>query len=54
VPTSDIGGAVWSSVAVGPDGDVYATTGNGPLMDVRLGRSESILKFAPDTLKPAS
>lgn len=50
VPKGDIGGSVWSSVAVGPDGDVYATTGNGPLRNESLGYSESILKLAPKTL----
>ncbi len=51
VPKGDIGGSVWSSIAVAPDGDVYATTGNGPLRDERLGYSESILKLSPGTLK---
>jgi hypothetical protein len=29
-PSGKIGGGVWSSVAVGGNGDVYATTGDGP------------------------
>ena len=46
-PRGDVGGSIWSSVAVAPDGDVFATTGNGPESDQRLGYSESILKFSP-------
>jgi outer membrane protein assembly factor BamB len=54
VPAGDIGGSVWSSVAVAPDGDVFASTGNGPEGSAKsqlLGYSESIVKLAPDTLK---
>lgn len=46
-PKGDVGGSIWSSVAVAPDGDVFATTGNGPEDDQLLGYSESILKFSP-------
>ena len=46
-PKGDLGGSIWSSVAVAPDGDVFATTGNGPEHDQRLGYSESILKLSP-------
>lgn len=53
VPAGDLGGGVWSSVAVGPGGYVYATTGNGPLTDVLLGHSESIVKLDPGTLRVA-
>jgi outer membrane protein assembly factor BamB len=45
------GGSVWSSIGVAPNGDVYATTGNGPVGNQRLQNSESILKFDPNTLK---
>ncbi len=54
VPKGDIGGSVWSSVAAIYNGDVFATTGNGPEgspTSQRLGYSESILKLAPRTLK---
>lgn len=51
VPKGSIGGSVWSSVAVGPGGDVYATTGNGPASKPLLSYSESILRLAPKTLK---
>jgi outer membrane protein assembly factor BamB len=51
VPKGSIGGSVWSSVAVGPGGDVYATTGNGPTSRPLLSDSESILRLAPGTLK---
>ncbi len=44
------GGSVWSSIGVAPNGDVYATTGNGPTDAPRLGASESVLKLDPDTL----
>ena len=52
VPKGTVGGSVWSSVAVGPGGYVYATTGNGPADAQRLSYSESIIKLAPGTLKP--
>ena len=45
------GGSVWSSIGIGPDGDVYATTGNGPAAKPRLGYSESIIRLGPDTLR---
>jgi len=45
------GGAVWSSIAVAPGGDVYATTGNGPDSAPRLQNSEEIIKLDPNTLK---
>jgi outer membrane protein assembly factor BamB len=54
VPKGKIGGSVWSSVAVGPGGDVYASTGNGPETSVStqlVGDSDSLLKLAPRTLK---
>ena len=47
VPKGSIGGSVWSSVAVAADGDVFATTGNGPETQQLLGDSESILKLSP-------
>jgi hypothetical protein len=54
VPKGKIGGSVWSSVAVAPGGDVFASTGNGPEKSVTtqlVGDSDSILKLAPRTLK---
>ena len=54
VPAGHVGGGVWSSVAVGPGGYVYATTGNGPLTHVLLGRSESIVKLDPGSLQVAA
>ncbi len=44
------GGTVWSSVAVASNGDVFASTGNGPIGRPRLRDSESMLKLNPDTL----
>ncbi len=49
VPKGSIGGSVWSSIGVGADGDVYATTGNGPGHE-GLGNSESILKLSASSL----
>jgi outer membrane protein assembly factor BamB len=45
------GGSVWSSIAVAPDGDVYATTGNGPSYNEFLQNAVSILKLSPTRLK---
>jgi outer membrane protein assembly factor BamB len=50
IPEGSIGASIWSSIAVAADGDVYATTGNGPETEQLLGDSDSILKFSP-TLK---
>lgn len=47
MPRGDIGGSVWSSIGVAPDGDLYATTGNGPESEQLLAYSESILKSSP-------
>jgi outer membrane protein assembly factor BamB len=44
------GASVWSSIAVAQNGDVFATTGNGPYGRPRLRYSESILKLNPNTL----
>jgi outer membrane protein assembly factor BamB len=53
VPAGHIGGGVWSSVAVGAGGYVYASIGSGPTGNVKSGYSESIVKLAPRTLKVA-
>ncbi len=45
------GGSVWSSIGVAPDGDVYATTGNGPDDNPRLQNSESIIKLSAVRLR---
>jgi outer membrane protein assembly factor BamB len=50
VPAGARGASVWSSIAVAPNGDVFATTGNGPRGRPFLRDSESILKLNPDTL----
>lgn len=50
VPKGQVGASIWSSVAVAPNGDVYASTGNGPLGSAAaqlLGDSESIIKLSP-------
>jgi outer membrane protein assembly factor BamB len=54
VPRGHVGGSVWSSVAVAPDGVVFASTGNGDGVSdpaQLLGHSESVVKLNPDTLK---
>jgi outer membrane protein assembly factor BamB len=51
VPRGVVGGSVWSSVAIAPNGDVYASTGNGPISNERLDSSESVVRLAPNTLK---
>ena len=51
VPADDLGGSVWSSVAVAPRGDLFVSTGNGPTTDQQLGYSESIVKLNPRTLR---
>jgi outer membrane protein assembly factor BamB len=48
---SNAGGSVWSSIGVAPDGDVYATTGNGPDRKPQLQNSESIIKLSATRLK---
>jgi outer membrane protein assembly factor BamB len=45
--TQNLGGSVWSSIGIAPDGDVYATTGNGPRAMPHLQSSEAILKLSP-------
>jgi outer membrane protein assembly factor BamB len=45
------GGSVWSSIGVAPDGDIYATTGNGPNDNPRLRNSESIIKLSAVRLR---
>lgn len=46
------GGSVWSSAAVGPDRDVYVTTGNSGKGRGEAGYSDSIVKLSPRTLRP--
>jgi outer membrane protein assembly factor BamB len=50
VPTGQVGGSVWSSVAVAANGDLFVSTGNGPASDQFLGYSESVVKLNPRTL----
>ena len=45
--SANAGGSVWSSVAVAANGDVFASTGNGPGNAERLSYSESIVKLSP-------
>ena len=54
VPAGKIGGSIWSSPAVGADGSVYFTTGNGPGGDQTLQDSLSIVKVDGTTLAKKS
>jgi outer membrane protein assembly factor BamB len=50
VPQGQVGGSIWSSIAVATTGDIFAATGNGPLGSAGqqlLGDSESIIKLSP-------
>ena len=47
VPKGVIGGSVWSSVAAGPGGDLYATTGNGVSVHQKRYYTEAIIKLSP-------
>ncbi len=49
-PAGAIGGSVWSSVAVLPDGDVVATTGNSH-GDDQLPNAESVVELDGSSLK---
>jgi polyvinyl alcohol dehydrogenase (cytochrome) len=50
VPLGFLGGGVWSSVAVGPDGSVYATSGTQPKGTTNRYESVSILRLDGTTL----
>ena len=50
LPPGQIGASIWSSAAVAPDGDVIATTGNGPANTQNL-YAESIVSLNPDSLQ---
>jgi outer membrane protein assembly factor BamB len=49
VPVDQIGGSVWSSPAVGPDGSVFVTTGDS-VSTLLAGDSQSIVRLDPNTL----
>ncbi len=50
VPSGLLGGGVWSSVAVGPDGSVYASTGTQPKNTTNRYDSVSIIRLDGNTL----
>jgi outer membrane protein assembly factor BamB len=52
VPSGVTGGSVWSTVAVDPQGYVYATTGNPQPKATQLYYTEAIVKLDPATLTP--
>jgi outer membrane protein assembly factor BamB len=49
-PPDDIGGSIWSSALVSPDGSVYVTTGNPNFDGGAPGYSESIIRLNADSL----
>jgi polyvinyl alcohol dehydrogenase (cytochrome) len=49
VPPGAEGGAIWSTAGIGPDGDVYVTTGNA-VTGFASGDSLSIVRLDPVTL----
>ena len=51
VPRGVLGGSIWSSVAVGPGGDVYASTGNGVPGAPHPYHTDSIIKLSPVRLR---
>jgi polyvinyl alcohol dehydrogenase (cytochrome) len=53
VPKGHVGGSVWSTPAVGSNGDVYITTGNGPTR-VNTFLTDSIVKLSPSLKKLGS
>jgi outer membrane protein assembly factor BamB len=51
LPRAMVGASIWSSAAVGPDHDVYASTGNAGKRTREPGRSDSIVKLTPLKLR---
>ncbi len=51
VPAGQIGGSIWSSPAVAPDGSIVVTTGNATLPAVEPLYNESIIRLNPTTLQ---
>jgi outer membrane protein assembly factor BamB len=51
LPAGQVGGSVWSSVAVGNGGDVYASTGN-PVAGGEPGYTEAVVRLSPGILRP--
>ena len=50
MPDGYVGGGVWSSIGVGADGEVYATTGSTKVAPYPQGKSYSILQLNGLTL----
>jgi outer membrane protein assembly factor BamB len=50
MPSGNVGGGVWSSIGVGSDGEVYATTGSTNPKPYPQGESYSILQLNGSTL----
>ena len=50
LPAGQIGASIWSSAAVAPDGDIIASTGNGPA-NVQNLYAESVVSLDPDSLQ---
>jgi polyvinyl alcohol dehydrogenase (cytochrome) len=49
VPADQLGGSVWSTPAIGPDGSVFVTTGDS-VSALVAGDSQSIVRLDPNTL----
>jgi outer membrane protein assembly factor BamB len=52
LPAGDVGASIWSSVAALSDGEIIATTGNGPDDSGQPSYDESIVRLNGSTLKP--
>jgi outer membrane protein assembly factor BamB len=50
LPASDVGGSVWSTPAVLPDGEIMVTTGNGPSDTAKGLYAESIVRLDASNL----
>ncbi len=51
LPSGDLGGSVWSSIAVLPDGNIVATTGNSSDVTQQVPNAESVVVLDGSTLK---
>lgn len=52
LPGGGLGGSIWSSAAVGPNGDVFVSTGNPRKGKIEAGYSDALVKLDPVTLRP--
>ena len=52
VPDGMLGGSIWSSAAIGPDHDIYVTTGNAGMGYTEPRYSDAVVKLSPKRLRP--